>query len=45
VARSPSRRSKPKRGVLARALILFVQGVVLAGLAGIILLTVAPARL
>ncbi|MGL4541654.1 MAG: transglycosylase domain-containing protein, partial [Polymorphobacter sp.] len=43
MARSPSRRSKPKRGFLSRALILMVQTVVLAGLAGVIILTIAVA--
>ena len=43
MARTPSRRSKPKRGFIARALILLVQTAVLAGLAGVIILTVAVA--
>jgi penicillin-binding protein 1A len=43
VARSPSRRSKPKRGFLSRAFILLLQTAVLAVLAGIIILAVAVA--
>jgi penicillin-binding protein 1A len=43
VARPPSRRSKPKRGFFARSLIFLVQTIVLAGLAGIIILAVAVA--
>ena len=43
MARTPSRRSKPKRGFFARALIFLVQAAVLAGLAGVIVLAVAVA--